>query len=627
MKTTIAIMGLAALMMACSREPQKPTSPPAATTDSAPDADRQVLQELRDIGYTPQMVMDMALVDLARKQAVLDAGLGTPPAPATAPASPTGVATGAAAGGVAAPEPVPTEEQTAPIVQVVQAQPPAPTFPPITPVTIVNEIVITNVVAQAPVVANVTYFYDGLVPYGTWIRVSPYGLVWQPYVTVTDVDWRPYCNGGYWIWTDSGWYWSSSYSWGWAPFHYGRWCYVSGYRWCWVPDTVWSPAWVVWKTTDECFGWAPLPPGTTWQASTVCEWDDADTLEVRFDLSWFAFTFVGKQHFADKHWHNHVASRKHTEDLYRHGKHVARTLKSAGDRILNMGVPIEQVESAIRHRIPPVPLIKTTAVSTPASPTAWNPGKPQSGQQKKQQTTAGSAASQPVLSAEQTSHGIRTVRPVALPASPIPAKPVPAPSARVIPAWGAAPARPAADPKTGQGGVSAQGEGDKSSVSDGRVSSPPDTVRPVRTPATWVPPTVPPPPAIRSPVMPPISPAPGRAAVPTDSRDGKNEETSRLPTVRTPAPTAATEPRRWGSVQQAQDRSPAVVEKSVQQDGAPVEAAPVTVRERVRERVQEVLSRTAPAARRTGIEVAPKTTPVTTPSAQPIPAESSTKTP
>ncbi len=93
---------------------------------------------------------------------------------------------------------------------------PAPTVAP-TPVAAPPPTYVTS----PP--ADVTYFYDSLSPYGTWVYLEGYGWCWQPRTVVISRGWRPYCDGGHWVYSDAGWYWQSDYSWGWAPFHYGRW--------------------------------------------------------------------------------------------------------------------------------------------------------------------------------------------------------------------------------------------------------------------------------------------------------------------------------------------------------------------------------------------------------------------
>ncbi len=101
-------------------------------------------------------------------------------------------------------------------------------------------------------------FYDNLSPYGYWIDNPQYGYVWAPNVSQ---NFTPYSSNGYWLSTEDGWTWVSNYSWGWAPFHYGRWYYDSYYGWLWVPGNEWSPAWVVWRSSPNYYGWAPLGPG------------------------------------------------------------------------------------------------------------------------------------------------------------------------------------------------------------------------------------------------------------------------------------------------------------------------------------------------------------------------------
>ena len=92
-----------------------------------------------------------------------------------------------------------------------------------------------------------SYFYNNLSPYGTWVSLEGYGWCWQPRAVVISHGWRPYCDGGHWVYTDAGWFWQSDYSWGWAPFHYGRWYQHPRCGWVWTPDRVWGPAWVTWR--------------------------------------------------------------------------------------------------------------------------------------------------------------------------------------------------------------------------------------------------------------------------------------------------------------------------------------------------------------------------------------------
>jgi hypothetical protein len=112
--------------------------------------------------------------------------------------------------------------------------------------------------------ANYQEFYDQLSPYGQWIENPDYGYVWIP---TAEPDFTPYLTNGYWVLTDDGWMWESNYDWGWAPFHYGRWDYNGSYGWYWVPDNQWGPSWVTWRRSEGYYGWAPMRPGVSINAS------------------------------------------------------------------------------------------------------------------------------------------------------------------------------------------------------------------------------------------------------------------------------------------------------------------------------------------------------------------------
>ncbi len=188
--------------------------------------DERVLQELRDLGLSPDEILEMIRSELHRRE---DARRDSPPDVNESNTE----------------DPKPVEESAIPRTVIVKESGSAPLV----------------IVVPSGKVDAVGSFYRTLAPYGTWIKLSPYGLVWQPTVSALNYSWRPYCDGGRWAWTNQGWCWKSSYSWGWAPFHYGRWVNVARYRWVWVPGTTWSPAWVHWRRSASYFGWAPLPPG------------------------------------------------------------------------------------------------------------------------------------------------------------------------------------------------------------------------------------------------------------------------------------------------------------------------------------------------------------------------------
>jgi hypothetical protein len=120
-----------------------------------------------------------------------------------------------------------------------------------------------RLVASPAVTIDISVFQDSLRPYGSWVPVPAYGEVWAPRGLAA--AWRPYADGGHWVYTDDGWTWVSDYDWGWAAFHYGRWAYDPSYGWVWIPDDVWAPAWVAWRHGGDLIGWAPLPPAVRWQ--------------------------------------------------------------------------------------------------------------------------------------------------------------------------------------------------------------------------------------------------------------------------------------------------------------------------------------------------------------------------
>ena len=136
---------------------------------------------------------------------------------------------------------------------------------------------------------SVSVFSGPLGQCGHWVDRPGYGRCWYP--AYVSSDWRPYCEG-YWMWTDSGWYWVSNEPWAWATYHYGRWVYDPYYGWMWVPDTEWGPSWVSWREGGEYVGWAPLPPGAGFGPEGYVVVRD-HPVEDRF------FVFVGIGHFAE----------------------------------------------------------------------------------------------------------------------------------------------------------------------------------------------------------------------------------------------------------------------------------------------------------------------------------------
>jgi len=208
-------------------------------------------------------------------------------------------------------------------------------------------------VAAEPAEAAVseTDFVDALSPYGTWIDVEGYGRCWQPTVVVVNPSWRPYCDGGRWVYTDSGWYWYSDYSWGWAPFHYGRWFSHPRWGWCWAPDYTWGPAWVTWSYTDTYCGWAPLPPAAVYTGAGFTYYGSSCSVSFGFGLSYAYYSYVPWRNFCDyKPW-RYCAPRPHCKEIYDRATCHNDYGSDRNRRVVNRGLPPERVASYSRTEV------------------------------------------------------------------------------------------------------------------------------------------------------------------------------------------------------------------------------------------------------------------------------------
>jgi Family of unknown function (DUF6600) len=110
--------------------------------------------------------------------------------------------------------------------------------------------------------------------YGRFVQHARYGEVWVP--TVTPQNWHPYppCN---WVKTQQyGWYYDDKTPWGQIVHHYGRWFYDQQIGWAWDPGSEFSPGWVVWRTSPEWVGWAPMPPDQSFQNASSDAFNNSD---------------------------------------------------------------------------------------------------------------------------------------------------------------------------------------------------------------------------------------------------------------------------------------------------------------------------------------------------------------
>ena len=209
--------------------------------------------------------------------------------------------------------------------------------------------------AETPVNGVATNYYSSLAPYGTWVNVPSYSWCWQPTVAVVDSGWQPYCNNGYWLWTDQGWYWNSYYSWGWAPFHYGRWCQSAGYGWLWCPDNTWGPAWVCWRNYPGYCGWAPLPPGACFTAGVGWTFNGlAVGFNFGFGLGSRCFTFCDFDDFCQRHPFEHFRHGRDADRFFRDSRVDNNFAVDAHHHFINRGIDPSRIEAATHTRLQPV---------------------------------------------------------------------------------------------------------------------------------------------------------------------------------------------------------------------------------------------------------------------------------
>jgi len=129
---------------------------------------------------------------------------------------------------------------------------------------------------SAPSQQGVTQVQDEvrnvLSQYGRFVQHQKYGEVWVP--TATPQGWHPYppCN-----WVNSrqyGWYYDDKTAWGAIVHHYGRWVHDPAMGWIWTPGSEFSPGWVVWRTSPEWVGWAPMLPDEDVQTIPVGDFNN-----------------------------------------------------------------------------------------------------------------------------------------------------------------------------------------------------------------------------------------------------------------------------------------------------------------------------------------------------------------
>ena len=203
---------------------------------------------------------------------------------------------------------------------------------------------------NSPVVNN--HYYGALDPYGDWVYDGSHGWVWRPTVAMVDVSWRPYRQGGRWIYSDAGWYWHSYYSWGWAPFHYGRWHRSSLHGWYWVPGYTWSPAWVMWRSNNHYAGWAPLPPGSHYVHGIGYTWGGSHVgFSFGFGLGHGWFTYCDYAHLRHRRLHHHHVPDNNIAVIHNETTVVNNYVTETNNTIINAGIPPEVIAKKTREPV------------------------------------------------------------------------------------------------------------------------------------------------------------------------------------------------------------------------------------------------------------------------------------
>ena len=218
---------------------------------------------------------------------------------------------------------------------------------------ITQRIVVTrppDVAPQPMALPDYSLFYDRLAPFGRWFEVNGYGYCWRP--TITVAGWRPYVDGC-WVWSSLGWAWQSNEPFGWATYHYGRWVNLARYGWIWVPGNEWAPAWVAWRQSRDCVGWAPLPPEPGVISGVYRDCDS------RYGLGPSSYTFINTTQFVSPTYIHIYAPVTRQTTIFQHSVNVTQIVPSHSQRhafVHQGGPPRSQMEQACGRPVPQRPV-------------------------------------------------------------------------------------------------------------------------------------------------------------------------------------------------------------------------------------------------------------------------------
>ena len=201
-------------------------------------------------------------------------------------------------------------------------------------------LAVTAQPAQAQFSASIGFdsFHATLSDYGDWLYSDRWGEVWRPLSQDRDDDWRPYWAGHWASTREYGWTWiSDEGDWGDITYHYGRWVYDPDDGWLWLPGYVWSPAWVVWRSSGPDVGWMPMPPDNGFLGPSFSisigfgDWNDIGGYygysrwygssfdRARFGRLW---TFVPGDRLADPGYRRYALARPQTINIIQNSRNI-----------------------------------------------------------------------------------------------------------------------------------------------------------------------------------------------------------------------------------------------------------------------------------------------------------------
>jgi hypothetical protein len=198
--------------------------------------------------------------------------------------------------------------------------------------------------------ADFNTFHDQLAPDGTWVDIPGYGPCWRPAILAANPDWRPYYDGGHWVYTEDGWYWQSDYPWGDITFHYGRWWLNPHYGWVWAPAYNWGPSWVSWRYGGGYMGWAPLPPEARFEVGVGLTFRGRVGVDLDFGLGAGLFTFVGYDHFWEHDFRHWVVPHDRIDFIF-HATRLANDFRVVNGHFVNEGIGRNRIAELTHHDV------------------------------------------------------------------------------------------------------------------------------------------------------------------------------------------------------------------------------------------------------------------------------------